>query len=226
MPTFKLALVSLKGGSGKTTAVVNLAAFFRAAGLRTLLVDTDRQQTLRRWAARAEQCGLDAPAVVAMNADRTFRAKLRELTTGYDAVLVDTAPQLGPDARAVMAAADLVLFPFVPGAADVWALQDTLEAFAEVQAHIEGLEGAVLLNRAGRTTLTSVLTKQIGALAVPLLAGSWGARVAFGEAMLAGSAVLEHAPDSDAAFEVRTVGRELLALAGLAPAEKVARAQA
>jgi chromosome partitioning protein len=222
MRTFTIALVSLKGGSGKTTAVINLAAFFRGAGHRTLLVDTDKQQTLRRWSRRAEQCGLEAPVVVAMDADRKFRTHLRELTPGYEVVLIDTAPQLGPDARAVMAAADLCVFPVVPGAADVWALQDTLEAFGEVQAHIEGLDGAVLLNRADRTTLATVLARQIGALNVPVLNAPLRARVAFGEAMLAGSAVLEHAPDSDAAFEVRTLGRELLALAGLGAAVQTA----
>lgn len=54
----RIAVLQQKGGSGKTTLATNLAAAAHLDGLRTLLIDMDRQGSALDWAsARALQIG-------------------------------------------------------------------------------------------------------------------------------------------------------------------------
>ena len=45
------AVVSTKGGPGKTTVGVNLGAFCADAGIRTLLIDLDNQPSLSSFSS-------------------------------------------------------------------------------------------------------------------------------------------------------------------------------
>lgn len=66
-----VALLQQKGGSGKTTLAVNLAAAAHLEGRRTLVVDMDRQASAFDWsAARQDRSALDGLAVV--KADRAM----------------------------------------------------------------------------------------------------------------------------------------------------------
>ena len=112
-----------------------------------------------------------------------------------------------------MIAADLVLMPVVPGGADVWALRETLKVFAEAKSLRPELLGAVVLNRADRTTLTRFVTQALAeekAEGVELLDVTIGNRVAFGEATIAGLGVVEYAPTSDAAEQARAFTKAVL----------------
>lgn len=51
----RFALVSSKGGTGKTTTAANLGAMYADLGQRTLLIDTDHQASLSRWYPIVEQ---------------------------------------------------------------------------------------------------------------------------------------------------------------------------
>ena len=74
------------------------------------------------------------------------------------------------------------------------------------------LRAAIVLNRADRTTLTSITRTTVGAVDVPVLSASLGARVAYGEATASGHGVVSYAPDDRAAIEVRALLREVTEL--------------
>jgi chromosome partitioning protein len=208
-----LTVTGLKGGVGKSTLALNLGSCLHRAGHRTLLVDSDSQATLRTWAAKGAEQGYDGPPVVGLDG-RTLRRDLEHLARDFDVAVIDSPPRLGTEARASMLVADLVLLPVVPGAADVWALKETLTVLDDARGLRPELPAAIVLNRADRTSLAQLTREAVSGLNIAVLESTLGARVAFGEATLAGQGVIDYAPTSPAAEEVQALTREILRAIG------------
>jgi len=204
-----IAVVGLKGGIGKSTIAVNVATCLHRDGHRVLLVDTDAQGTSSMWSAAGAEAGHDGPTVVSVEG-KGLRRDIENLGRGFDVLVIDGPPKLGTETRSAMVVADLVVLPATPGAADLWALAKTVEIVEEARALAPGMHAAIVANRTDRTALATALRKHLAGFGLPLLETSLGARVAFGEATLGGQGVIDYAPDSDAAREVRRLVRELL----------------
>jgi chromosome partitioning protein len=217
----RIAFASLKGGVGKSTLTLNVATCLHQAGHRVLIVDADPQGTCSTWAAKAAELEHDGPPVVAMTG-AALRRDLVRVADGYDVVVLDSPPRVGTEARAVMLAADLVVLPVTPGAADVWAARETVTVFDDAHDLRPELRGVVVLNRADRTALSRMAGKAVEGLGVDALDVVVGQRVAFGEATLAGQGVVTYAPSSDAAREVRRLTRALLDVFGPSAGEVAA----
>ena len=104
-----IAVASLKGGTGKSTIAINLAACLHNNKHRVLIVDADSQGTCRGWASIAAAADRDTPPVVSMGSE--LRRDLTKISGGFDVVVVDSPPRLGSEQRAAMLVADLVLMP-------------------------------------------------------------------------------------------------------------------
>jgi chromosome partitioning protein len=205
-----IAVSSLKGGVGKSTIALNLATCLHRAGHRAIVVDTDPQGTCRMWAAKAAEVEHEGPPVVAMDG-KTLRRDLERVSKGFDVAVIDCPPRMGAETRAAMLASDLVVMPVIPGAADVWALQETIAVLDEAKQYRDELRAVVVLNRADRTTLAKLALQALSELEVRVLDEVIKNRVAYGEATLAGLGVVDYAPESDAALEVKRFSKAVLA---------------
>lgn len=138
----KLSLVNLKGGVGKTTSAVYLAAAFAEAG-PTVLLDADPQGSASDWAAVVEDGGAVMPFDVRVANQRTLTRGLE----AYSFAVIDTPPGNPGVIDAAIAAADLVLIPTDASALDIQRVWPSVDAATRA-----GKPAAVLLVRARANT--------------------------------------------------------------------------
>lgn len=151
-----VAVAMQKGGSGKTTTTVNLAAALAEKGKRFLVVDVDPQANATSWfgvrdpgkgifaslcengsfsdiLVRTGTEGVDLVPSLAwlVGAETLLRRQLRAVADFYDAALIDTPPTLGVLTVGALVAADEVL---VPVEAHVMALNGLAQLLQTVDA--------------------------------------------------------------------------------------------
>jgi chromosome partitioning protein len=122
-PMKVVAIVSQKGGAGKTTLAVHLAAAAVAAGHRAAIIDLDPQGTAASWFDRR---ALDEPEVISGQAIRLPALLNDARENGADLLILDTAPNADQTASLAARAADLVLIPCRAATFDLEAIQTTL----------------------------------------------------------------------------------------------------
>jgi chromosome partitioning protein len=202
-----ISVLNQKGGVGKTTIAVNLAACFSRSGRRTLLVDGDPQGSALAWSGVRQAEPL---FVVVGMAKPTLHRELPALKQSYDVVVIDGAPRVNELGRSAILASDLVLIPVQPSPYDVWAAGDTVQLISEAAVYKAGLRSAFIINR--MIAKTAIGRDVVTALErfpdTPVLGHPLIQRVIYAESAARGLSVLEAAPRSEAA-------RELLQLAEL-----------
>ena len=108
-----IAIVSQKGGAGKTTVALHIAVAADQAGLSVALIDMDPQATAETWSVWRKND--EHPAVVAAKAPTLSRTLAKASQLGADLVIIDTPPLAQAEAAEAVREADLILIPCRPG---------------------------------------------------------------------------------------------------------------
>jgi chromosome partitioning protein len=209
-----IAVLNQKGGVGKTTIATNLAAAAKLDSRRTILIDLDRQGSSLDWtAARGEGSKLDGLTTV--KADKALAVqRFREMTDGYDVVVLDGPPRLGDITRSAAVAADVVLVPVQPGPFDLWAASETLEVLDDADAIRAELKRKparrlFVVNRAGINTVLGREAPNAIAKKGEVASVVIHQRIGFAEAAAIGESVLTTDPEGPAADEIRALYKSL-----------------
>lgn len=200
-----LAICNLKGGVGKSTICAHLAVEAQRLGLSVGIVDTDygQQSSARTWAqARADKT---LPVMAARVTELPYYLQ-QARAAGMDLLLIDTAPNAGPDAVDVARLVDAMIAPVRPAIFDLAALQAT-----QLVAQAAGVEMIAVLNFArpghAKTGQAIEMLQQTGVRVAQTVVHS---RIAFETALQTGQAVCEFEPRGKAAGEISALFDELL----------------
>jgi len=205
-----IGVLQQKGGVGKTTLSLNLAAAYARDGLRVLLVDADPQASALAWSAARQRKPMFS--VIGMPKP-TLHKELPPIAKDYDIVVVDGAPRVNELGRSAVLACDQVLIPVQPSPFDVWSCGDIVQLVQEAQQFREGIRAAFMINRkVANTAIARDVLQAFRDLPYPLLKQAVTQRVAFAEAAAQGLTVIETQPGSMAALEISDLADELLAL--------------
>jgi chromosome partitioning protein len=135
-----IAVVGLKGGSGKTTVTVGLASAMPGS----LVIDMDLQASASKWA----QASGGKINVVGPGAD--LQALIQPARDAGGWVFIDTPPGHPETTAAALRTADEALIPIGPSPLDVAQVTETLRLIASVRPE---LPVCVVLNRVRAGTL-------------------------------------------------------------------------
>lgn len=124
-----IALLQLKGGSGRSTVSTTLAAYYSSRRHRTLLIDCDRPQlsSCSWYSVRKQREDVDCrylECVTASNGVELFDILVSARERGFEYAILDCAPRLEELNRSAIVYADLLLTPIGASYPEVWATQD------------------------------------------------------------------------------------------------------
>jgi chromosome partitioning protein len=191
-----VAILSQKGGSGKTTLALHLAVAAERAGQVSAVIDLDPQASAAGW---KDSRPAETPVVVAMPPARLAQALDTARGAGADLALIDSAPHASDVALAAAEAADLVLIPCRAGILDLRAIGATARI-----AKLAGKPAFVVLNAIppNAPKLAADARAAVAVHGLEVAAVALQQRAAFAHALTAGKTADEYEPNGRAAEEI------------------------
>lgn len=162
-------LTNSKGGVGKTTVAVHLAAHLAKKKRSVIFIDADPQQSASAWIKELslpiQLETLDMPEEIIRQVARLSNAKTD--------IVIDGPAGLSETTRAIMVRADRVFLPCGPSILDLRAASKAVQLLNEARKARKGLpKGALIPNKLQkRGRLSREMLDAVHKLKIPVLAG-------------------------------------------------------
>ena len=203
-----IAIVGNKGGAGKTTLSVNLAAGISNQS-SIAAIDADPQGSSLQWRAIAGD-NVHFPVYAS-----TFSLKQQaeSYSSKNDVVLIDCPPSVkSPQTVSVLEFADVALIPVQPSPMDLWATVHIEKAVAEARETNPELKALLVINQLeSRTTLSKLVREVLNEIALPVAETAIRRRAIYRNSALEGKSVFGIGKrGADAVEEINSLIQEVV----------------
>jgi chromosome partitioning protein len=212
-PMHVVAVLSEKGGTGKTTVAVHLAVASKLAGLDAVIIDLDPQASAADWADRRES----SPEAVAIPPARLAKLLADLRANEVQLVFVDTGRDSNNAGYTAAQAADLVLIPCQPSGFDFRALTRTTDL-----CKLAGKRPFVILNglQPGATKAEADAREALITYECDLAPVALHRRAAYRQASIVSRTAQETEPGSPAAEETEQLYHWVAQQLSLSPTQQ------
>jgi chromosome partitioning protein len=205
-----VALLNQKGGVGKTTLSVHLAAAL-ARKHKVLLVDADPQGSALDWSAQRDDDRASAHFSVVGLPKESLHRELASIRADYEWVVIDGPPRVNKIARSAIVASDLVVIPVQPSPYDIWATNEVEELILECAPIKPDLVTRYLINRLIlNTTLGEEVQEELAKHPFPCFETAIRNRQEYAKSARFGLTALETEANGPAAEEIREWSDEVV----------------
>jgi chromosome partitioning protein len=205
-----ITFANQKGGVGKSTTAINLAAAIVEAGKSAAIFDTDPQGSVATWFATRPE-SYEFPTADKIKPNQIADSILAARKAGVDYLIIDTPGRDELTVNAAISGSDYVIIPCRPTVIDIQATLPTLQVVQRLQKSFCFLiTQSPPRNQASRSTEAERYLSSLG----PVLPIRVIQRNAYQDAFASGLGVVEYEPTGKAADECRTLFRKIEKILG------------
>lgn len=209
MATHVTAVINQKGGAGKTTLAMNLAAGLARRG-DTIVMDLDPQGSSSQWASMGQQ---PFPATVEQINGTWDARTLHQNYQAYRHMVLDCPPSLDSHASLqALRACDVALIPVLPSPIDLWASLKLPQEIEEARKVNPNIKAYLVLNQLEpNSALSAAMHDALVEFGIPVLNAVIRRRAVYRSAALEGASVFQMGGHGiQAVEEIEAIIREVI----------------
>ena len=195
-----ISIANQKGGSGKTTISMNIAAGLSKRG-RTLVIDADPQGSASQWSNSSSD---DKPFPVSViSVAGNLNHEVKRFSRDYQYIVIDCPPTLETDVTKVaMLASDSILVPVLPSPIDLWASVQLAETIEQIRQLKPDIQANIVINQLEpRSAISRAMQQALAEFNIKALNHSVRRRAIYRNVAIQGNSVYCFGKQAKAALE-------------------------
>lgn len=209
-----VSVVNQKGGVGKTTLALNLAAALSDNKDSVFVIDADPQGTLSMWGkVRTQQSPVKINSNIIITPNPWSLEEILKLTNppDYDFIIIDCGPANNKMTKAALVVSNLAIIPISPSPLDINSARATIELIHEgsTRGAVKVKTYLLISRKIVGTNLAKEVRQACQTLSLPILRSEISQRVSLCESAITGQSIFEYSPSSLATEEFVALGKEV-----------------